>query len=300
MSQVEFEGVSKRIKGRPIVQNITFQIAPGTIFGLLGPNGAGKTTLIKMIAGMAKPTSGDIRIDGYSVKSNYEEAAARVGSVVENPSFYEHLTGYQNLKYLGGFHSHVSKERIEEIVQLVDLTGSIHKPVKTYSLGMKQRLGLAVALLHDPEFLILDEPTNGLDPQGIIDLREHLQYLAKTFNKTILISSHLLSEVEMICDEYGVMKNGELLQIKSNHRDTDTVRYRLTLNGHADEAADLLNEYQYAGGLTEDKNEIYVLCMEEDIMKVVNLLMENKIRVLHMKQEKQSIEQSFLELINKG
>lgn len=183
MSQVEFEGVSKRIKGRPIVQNITFQIAPGTIFGLLGPNGAGKTTLIKMIVGMAKPTSGDIRIDGYSVKSNYEEAAARVGSVVENPSFYEHLTGYQNLKYLGGFHSHVSKERIEEIVQLVDLTGSIHKPVKTYSLGMKQRLGLAVALLHDPEFLILDEPTNGLDPQGIIDLREHLQYLAKTSTK---------------------------------------------------------------------------------------------------------------------
>lgn len=176
---VQIENLTKRIKGRTIIDSISFQVHKGEVFGFLGPNGAGKTTTIRMMVGLMNITSGDIKIAGYSIQSHFEKAVRSIGAIVENPEMYKFLSGYQNLRQYARMANNVTDEKIDEIVELVGLTDRIHDKVKTYSLGMRQRLGLAQSLLHDPEVLILDEPTNGLDPAGIREIRDYLRLLAK-------------------------------------------------------------------------------------------------------------------------
>ena len=167
---VEIQNVSKVIKGKTIIDSLSFEVNRGEVFGFLGPNGAGKTTTIRMIVGLIGMTSGDIKISGYSVKNDFEKAVRHVGAIVENPEMYKFLSGYENLVHFARMSKGIKKEKIDEAVQLVGLTDRIHDKVKTYSLGMRQRLGLAQSLLHDPKVLILDEPTNGLDPAGIREI----------------------------------------------------------------------------------------------------------------------------------
>lgn len=192
--------VKKVIGKKTIVENISFDVKQGEVFGFLGPNGAGKTTTIRMLVGLIKETEGTISIGGYSIKENFREAMRQIGSIVENPELYTYLTGWENLKQFARMLGGISDERIIEIAHMVHLDERIHDKVKTYSLGMKQRLGIAQALLGNPKLLILDEPTNGLDPAGIRELREFIHKLVKEENMSVFISSHLLSEVQMICD----------------------------------------------------------------------------------------------------
>ncbi|WP_028530986.1 ABC transporter ATP-binding protein [Paenibacillus sp. HW567] len=207
-------GVTKKIGAKTLVSDLTLDIPAGQIFGFLGPNGAGKTTTIRMMVGLISISQGDILICGRSIKDHFEEAVKSIGAIVENPEMYKFLTGYQNLLQYARMVPGVNKQRIQEVVELVGLGQRIHDKVKTYSLGMRQRLGVAQALLHRPKLLILDEPTNGLDPQGIRELRDYLRRLCQEEGTTVFVSSHLLSEMELMCDSVAIIQNGKLIDVK--------------------------------------------------------------------------------------
>ncbi|WP_054939007.1 ABC transporter ATP-binding protein [Paenibacillus ihuae] len=207
-------GVTKKMGSKTLVSDLTLDIPPGQIFGFLGPNGAGKTTTIRMMVGLISISRGDILICGRSIKDHFEEAVANIGAIVENPEMYKFLSGYQNLRQYARMVKGVTKQRIDEVVELVGLGQRIHDKVKTYSLGMRQRLGVAQALLHRPKLLILDEPTNGLDPQGIRELRDYLRRLCQEEGTTVFVSSHLLSEMELMCDSVAIIQNGRLVDVK--------------------------------------------------------------------------------------
>ncbi|MFC0187054.1 ABC transporter ATP-binding protein [Fictibacillus aquaticus] len=210
---LELKNVSKRLKKKNVVDDLSFSVRKGEVFGLLGPNGAGKTTTIRMIVGLISMTSGEVMINGLSVKKDFEKAMTHVGAIVENPQLYDYLTGYKNLMQYARILPGITKERIQEVIKLVDLEAAIHHKVKTYSLGMRQRLGVAQALLHKPSLLILDEPTNGLDPQGIYDLRNYLRQLANN-GTSVMVSSHMLAEMQMMCDRVAIIQEGKLIEIQ--------------------------------------------------------------------------------------
>ena len=210
----EIKQVRKVIGRKTIIDNLTFDIFPGEVCGFLGPNGAGKTTTIRMMTGLMSITAGQILINGYDVQRNFEKAMARVGGVVENPEVYRHLTGYQNLIHYSRMYKGIGRERIDEVISQVGLEKRIKDKVKSYSLGMRQRLGLAQALLHNPNLLVFDEPTNGLDPEGIRELRDYLRLLAAVENISIFVSSHLLSEMELMCDRICIIQQGKLVEIQ--------------------------------------------------------------------------------------
>lgn len=211
---VRLIGVTKTIGRRPIIQDLTLDIPSGQVFGFLGPNGSGKTTTIRMMVGLMSLTKGDILIGGHSIRNEYEKAATLTGAIVENPEMYKFLSGYKNLVHYARMMPGITEERIREVVELVGLKDRIYDKVKTYSLGMRQRLGVAQALLHKPRLLILDEPTNGLDPQGIRELRDYLRRLSRTEGTTIFVSSHLLSEMELMCDSVAIIREGKLVDIR--------------------------------------------------------------------------------------
>ncbi|MED4586784.1 ABC transporter ATP-binding protein [Brevibacillus choshinensis] len=207
------KGLRKKIGGKPIIHDITFDVFSGEVFGFLGPNGAGKTTTIRMLVGLATADGGEIRIGGISLQEQFPQAIAQVGCIVENPELYKFLTGRENLEQFARMSGGISKERIEEIVRFVDLERAIDDKVKTYSLGMRQRLGIAQALLHRPKILILDEPTNGLDPAGIREMRQFIRKLAEEEGLAVFISSHLLSEIEMMCDRVAIISQGQVISV---------------------------------------------------------------------------------------
>lgn len=210
----ELIDLEKTIGNKTIVKNMSFQINEGEVLGLLGPNGAGKSTTIKMMVGLLSISKGDVLIQGHSVQKEFEQAMQYVGGIIENPEMYKFLTGYDNLIHYARMFGDIPTERIDEVVKLVKMDHAIHQKVKTYSLGMKQRLGVAQALLHRPKLLILDEPTNGLDPAGIKELRHYIQELAHKEGVAVLVSSHMLGEMELMCDRIAIIQNGELLSIE--------------------------------------------------------------------------------------
>lgn len=189
------QSVTKKIKGKEIAQNVSFEVSKGEIVGLLGPNGAGKTTTMKMIVGLSEISVGDIKIMGYSIKDHLSKALNNIGAVIEEPTFYLYLTGNENLRQYQRMHKTDDRKWLLEVANLVGIEYALKQRVATYSMGMKQRLGIAQALLKKPKLLVLDEPTNGLDPVGIRDIREYLKQLAGNLGMSILISSHQLSEI---------------------------------------------------------------------------------------------------------
>lgn len=216
---LDIRNVSKKIGHQTIVKDLNLQVKRGEVFGFLGPNGAGKTTTIKMIVGLNNMTEGDIFINDYSIKNEFISAISEVGAIIENPDLYQNLTGLENLKQFSRMYGNIKSEIIDEVIQILHLEKYINQNVKTYSLGMKQRLGIAQALLHKPKLIILDEPTNGLDPQGIHELRNIIKNLSKEKEITIFISSHNLTEIEHICDRYALIKNGVLIGVEQISND---------------------------------------------------------------------------------
>jgi ABC-2 type transport system ATP-binding protein len=239
------DNVKKTIKGKSIINGLSFTVVEGEVFGFLGPNGAGKTTTIRMIVGLMGITEGDIVVCGKSVKKDFEAAVSHIGAIVENPEMYKFLTGYQNLLQYARMHKGITKERINEVVELVGLTARIHDKVKTYSLGMRQRLGLAQCLLHNPKLLILDEPTNGLDPAGIREIRDHLRMLTREKGMSVIVSSHLLAEMEMMCDRIAIIQNGSLVDVQQvrDFVQNDQLVYTLETGNLGDAALWLKEEY---------------------------------------------------------
>src|SRR6266851_35093 len=208
--------LSKHYGNRLAVNNLNLEVRRGEIFGFLGPNGAGKTTTIRMALGLIAPTSGSIEVLGLEVRSHRSQVLPRVGALVESPALYGYLSGRDNLRAVGDLLGGASEKRIDEVLEIVALKGRDRDKVRTYSMGMKQRLGLALALLNDPDILILDEPANGLDPAGIVEMRDLLRELAAQ-GKTVFISSHVLSEVQQICTRVAIINHGKLIRVAPVH-----------------------------------------------------------------------------------
>ncbi|MGM1046191.1 MAG: ABC transporter ATP-binding protein [Bacillota bacterium] len=204
--------VKKKIGRKWIIQDVTFNVRAGEIFGFLGPNGAGKTTTIRMLVDLIKPSEGIIKVCGFDVNRQQEQALRYIGSIVENPEVYTYLTGWENLEHFARMQPGIDEDRIREVVNIVRMDKRIHDKVRTYSLGMRQRLGIAQALLGRPKLLILDEPTNGLDPKGIKEMREFIQRLAGE-GLAVFVSSHLLSEIQLLCDRVAIISRGRVLAV---------------------------------------------------------------------------------------
>ncbi|MBU8916571.1 ABC transporter ATP-binding protein [Bacillus sp. FJAT-29953] len=296
-SIVELKNVTKVIKGRTIIDDISFQVYKGEVFGFLGPNGAGKTTTIRMIVGLMGITSGDIIIGGSSIKTQFEDAVRHVGAIVENPEMYKFLSGYQNLIHYARMSKGITKEKIAEVVELVGLSDRIHDKVKTYSLGMRQRLGLAQCLLHDPEVLILDEPTNGLDPAGIREIRDYVRLLAREKNMAVIVSSHLLSEMEMMCDRIGIIQNGQLIdvqQVKEFIQGNETFHELEVIPSET--ALSIVHANFPDAEANLSRNGISVSLSKEDIPNLVKILVQEEIKIFGIKETAKTLEDRFLEV----
>nr|WGE06349.1 ABC transporter ATP-binding protein [Bacillus subtilis] len=290
---LELKNVTKNIRGRTIIDDLSFTIREGEVFGFLGPNGAGKTTTIRMMVGLMKLSKGDVLICGKSITKEYAKAIKHIGAIVENPELYKFLSGYKNLQQYARMVKGVTKEKIDEVVELVGLTDRIHDKVKTYSLGMRQRLGLAQCLLHDPKVLILDEPTNGLDPAGIREIRDHLKKLTRERGMAVIVSSHLLSEMELMCDRIAILQKGKLIDIQNvkdeNIDENDTYFFQVE---QPNEAAAVLNQYD----LLSKTNGVEIKLAKDEVPAVIELLVMQQIRIYEVKVITKSLEDRFLEM----
>ncbi|MDM5247737.1 MULTISPECIES: ABC transporter ATP-binding protein [unclassified Lysinibacillus] len=293
---VQLQNLSKTIRGKQLIQQLNIDLYPGQITGFLGPNGAGKTTTIRMMTGLMHPTEGKVIVDGLSLQENYEEAISKIGVIVENPEMYKFMTGYKNLLHFARMHKNVTKERIEEVVRQVGLEKRIHEKVSTYSLGMRQRLGLAQALLHRPKFLILDEPTNGLDPAGIREFRMYLRKIAAEDGVSVFVSSHLLSEIELMCDRVAVIQNGKLIDIRDIHIETSSFYYiEATPN---EQAAAHLQKLDYK--FVKENNGYVVEIKKEDIPKLITQFVNEDIQLFAVQPHQKTLEDQFLEMTGGG
>ncbi|USK58328.1 ABC transporter ATP-binding protein [Peribacillus asahii] len=295
---LEVNSVKKTIRKREIIKDISFTVKKGEVFGFLGPNGAGKTTTIRMLVGLIKPTAGSIRICGYDVKRDYKKAMQHLGCIVENPELYPFLSGWNNLLHFARMLPNVGEERMMEVVKLVGLEQRIHDTVKTYSLGMRQRLGIAQAMLNRPKLLILDEPTNGLDPAGIREMRQFIRMLAEEEGMSVLVSSHLLSEIQLLCDRVAIITKGEIVKV-GTVSDLLSVQERMSWRVEPIELGK-----EVLRSLTEvmETEDGYVLTSfdEEETPKWNKALVKHGVKILEMNRRLPTLEDLFLELTDGG
>ncbi|QQK75883.1 ABC transporter ATP-binding protein [Salicibibacter cibarius] len=294
---MQVKNVSKVLGEKRAVNNVNFDLYPGEVFGLLGPNGAGKTTAIRMMVGLISMTEGQVLIKGASIDKDFEEAISHVGAIVENPEMYDYLTGHQNLLHYARMAGDVSEKRMYEIIELVGLENTIDNKVKTYSLGMRQRLGLAQALVHSPALLILDEPTNGLDPEGIREFRQHLKKLTQEEGMAVLVSSHLLAEMELMCDRVGIIHHGKLLTVQSIH-DFGEPEKDLVVSMTVDrvDIADQAFKHTFPKHSCEvQEKTIDVRIDDEQIPQVIKCFVENDVNIYRVRTKAKTLEDTFLE-----
>ena len=292
---IETKNLTKKFGSRRVVNHVDLQVKKGEIYGFLGPNGAGKTTTIRMLLGLARPTQGSIQIFGKDIRKDKLSILKKVGSLVEYPSYYGHLTAYENLEAVRILLD-APKSRIEEVLSIVRLTKDAKRPVKGFSLGMKQRLGIATALLGNPELLILDEPTNGLDPSGIIEIRELIKSLPKEHGITIVISSHLLSEIDQMATQVGIITKGQMIfqDSISTLRAQSTSKIKVTVSD-GESAWKTLLTHGYKTDFIEDKL-IIENCADQQVADIVKSLVQNDYPVYRVEEERKSLEEIFLEL----
>jgi len=290
--------VTKVIRGKTIIDRLNLTVNRGEVFGFLGPNGAGKTTTIRMLVGLMRVCEGDILIDGRSVTRSFKSAIAKVGAIVENPEMYNYLSGFHNLVHFARMVPGVTKQRIREVIALVGLEHRIHDKVRTYSLGMRQRLGIAQALLHRPSLLILDEPTNGLDPAGIRELRDYLQSLARNEGIAVIVSSHLLSEMELMCDRVAIIQRGKLIDIQPVRGfagDCGQAKVRFKVD-RADAARQAIAAGYPLLPIAETANGIELELESGQVAEVNELLVRGGVKVYGIVESTRSLEDKFLQI----
>ncbi|HLS07917.1 ABC transporter ATP-binding protein [Lentibacillus sp.] len=298
---MELIDVKKTIGKKEIIKGLSFEIHKGEVFGFIGPNGAGKTTTIRMMVGLMGLSGGDVQILGNSINSDYKAAIREVGAIVENPEMYSFMTGKQNLGHYARMIPGVTKKRIQEVISLVGLEMPINEKAGKYSLGMRQRLGIAQALLHKPSVLILDEPTNGLDPAGIREIRQYIRKLAEEENVAVIISSHLLSEIEQMCDRIGLIKNGEMIAIQDvNAATAETTAVEVEMEAAPiDRAAEVLNkEYDINATVANDRLSLQV--ERDTIPKIIQTFVSHDIQIYQVTMTKSSLEDKFFDLIGEN
>ena len=286
------ENLYKKIGKKQILENVSFYIEKGDILGFIGPNGAGKTTTIKLILGLQSITQGKVTINGYDIKEKFTKAIEKVGAIVENPDLYMYMSGYDNLKIIANMYKGIDKNRIEEVIKLVKLEKRIKDKVSKYSLGMRQRLGIAQAILHKPNLLILDEPTNGLDPEGIKEMRELLLNLAKKEKMAILISSHNLAELDNLCNKVCIIKNGKIIETNKieNIKKKENKQFKIFEIDNNEKIKKL-----YPKAIIIENNKFKIDIEKEKIPEIIKKLVENNIKIYEVKEEQKSLEQAFFE-----
>ena len=285
----------KKIGKKDILKGISLEVKKGEIVGFIGPNGAGKTTTIKLILGLQKITKGSVQINGYDIRKEFTKAIEKVGTIVESPDLYMYMSGYNNLKISKSYYKGINDSRINEVTQIVGLDNRIHDKVSKYSLGMRQRLGIAQAILHNPNLLILDEPTNGLDPEGIIEIRNLIKELAHKEKIGILISSHNLSELENICDKVCIIKNGEIVEetnIEGLKNEIIEESYILEIDNSKKVKEIIKNRCDIL-----DKEHIKIYVNKVELPSITKELEKNHITVYTITKEEITLEDAFLKKI---
>lgn len=283
--------IVKKYGNKTIIDNLSLTVESGQVYGFLGPNGAGKTTTIKMIVGLISIDSGSITINDLDIVKNHKKAMENVGAIVENPDLYDYLSGMENIKLYARLRN-VKKNRIDEVIELVDLKARINDKVKKYSLGMKQRLGLAVALLHKPKLLILDEPTNGLDPAGIKKLRDTLKELAHKENIAVFVSSHMLSEMQLMCDKVAIIDGGKIIKV-DNINNLEKVNNRYILN--VSDLVKSLNVLKDICVCQIDNNNL-IIEYDDKVSNIIKELINNDIEIYSLNNKGDSLEDEFLKI----
>ena len=284
---IKVRNVNKSINGKKILKDISFDVFEGDIVGLVGPNGAGKSTLLKVMTGLYSYDSGEIMYYDYDLKDDFEKAMSIVGTLIESPDLYKNLSGRDNLKIFKSMFKDIDDNTINEIVKIVEMEKYLGKKFKTYSLGMKERLGIANALINKPKILILDEPTNGLDPVGIKNILNMLKSMKDT---TIIISSHLLSEIEIFCNRLIFINNGEIVNIKYIDNNSSKKNIMFEVDDYS-KAKIILNNY-----CINEELEVY----EDDdtVSKLNKKLLDNNINVYRIYENKNSIEREFFDMVS--
>lgn len=295
---IEINSLTKDFKELRAVNNLNLSVYKGDVFGFLGPNGAGKSTTIRMLLSLIKPSEGNINIFNKSLRKNRIEILKKVGAIVEKPDFYGYLSAYKNLEILGRISGHnISRKRIMETLELVGLDKRFNSKVKTFSHGMKQRLGLAQALLHDPDLIILDEPTTGLDPQGMKEIRELIIYLSKEKGKTIFLSTHILSEIELVANRMIIINKGttkveglvkDLLDSKKSKVSFEVDNQELTRN--------LISTSTWADKFeAQTENHFIFLLENEEISELIKYFIDNEVKISAVVPTR-SLEDYFLKI----
>jgi len=274
------------------VRNINLEVMAGQVYGFLGPNGAGKSTTIRMIMDLIRPSQGEVYLFGQPVKKKHTVLQKRVGGLVEGAMFYPFLTGRRNLEVIARTGDFYDKERIQMLLEQVNMANRADRPTKGYSTGMKQRLGLAAALLNDPDLVILDEPTNGLDPAGIQEMRHFIRELVEGQDKTVFLSSHLLSEVEHVCDRVAIINKGQIVR-EGQVTELLAAQHQLHIQADPLERATAVLQAHYP--ITYENNGITISATHENIPCIVRQLVENDISVFQVRSQRQSLEAFFLE-----
>ncbi|CCY93482.1 aBC transporter related protein [Firmicutes bacterium CAG:884] len=290
MEILKIKNLNKSFGKKKILKNVSFNVNEGDILGFIGPNGAGKTTTIKMILGLQSINSGTVTINGYDIKKNFEKAIEKVGTIVENPDLYMYLSGYDNLKLISNLYKNVDKKRIDEVIKIVKLETRINDKVSKYSLGMRQRLGIAQALLHKPNLLILDEPTNGLDPEGIKELRDIIKRLATKEKVGVVISSHNLSELESFCNKIVIIKNGEIVETNELKKVKNIEESYIFEVDEISKISKILEEK--IEKINDNSFKIHI--NKESIPEIIKKLIENGVKIYTVKEEEISLEDAFL------
>jgi len=296
---IETTGLTFKFGTQTVVKSLSLQVPQGSIYGFLGPNGAGKTTTIKLLLNLLQHAEGDIKIFGLDFASNRQQILSQIGSLIEQPAIYAHLSGRENLVNRAIL-LQIDESRVDEMLKLVQLTEAAHKKAGKYSLGMKQRLGIALALLPDPKLLMLDEPTNGLDPNGIIEIRELLKRLTKEHGKTVFISSHLLAEIERMATHLAIINKGELL-FQGEIKDLEALskpQVRIE-TGNTVDAANLLTKSGYVVGEINDDHFTVAFTSKEDTGAINALLNKEGIAVYSIHKVQKDLENLFLNITQK-
>ena len=291
---LELKNVSKTFGKRKVIDNLSLEVKEGEIFGFLGPNGSGKTTTIKMILKLIDNDEGTIKVNGYDTEKQFEKAMECIGAIVENPDMYKYMSGIDNLKLHARIRN-VSKQRIDEVLKLVELDNRSKEKVGKYSLGMKQRLGLAITLLHKPKVLILDEPTNGLDPAGIKKLRDILKEISHKDGVAVFVSSHILSEMQLMCDRVAVIDNGKIVKIEEISSEEEEKTEVLDVKVKNIEKAQKILKEKFNLESKLEQNNIEITVETEDVPKIIKELAIADVEINAVIPKEHTLEEIFFD-----
>ena len=291
MKILECKNLKKSFGRKKVIKDVSFSIEEGDILGFIGPNGAGKTTTIKLILGLQRIDEGTVKINSFDIEKDFVKAIERVGTIVENPDMYMYLSGRKNLELVRHLYKNITKERIEEVIKIVGLEKRIDDKVSKYSLGMRQRLGIAQAILHKPNLLILDEPTNGLDPEGIVDLRNLLKKLAKDEKMGILISSHNLMELESFCNKVCIIQSGEIIE-QNNIKELKKKMSNSLYHFYVSSTDKLDKVFKDINILDEYNFEIQI--KKEEVTEIISKLLNKNIDIYAIYPKTVSLEEVFM------